>query len=76
MVAQVLKEAGFKPGNTLQIGPIENAPTQATFKAGGDPAGSVLGKTAKNALDLLGATPTSFQFQIIKGKLTLVITTK
>jgi len=76
LLAQVLGKANFKSGNTLQIGPIENAPTQATFKAGGDPAGSVLGKTAKNALDRLGITPASFQFQIVRGKLTLVIVTK
>lgn len=73
LVAAALRESGVGSGGQLVFSNITNASTRAAFAAGGNPATSVLGRTGTRALQQLGLQPSSFAFQEVRGKLSLVI---
>lgn len=72
-LAQALREHGAIPTDKLVFKGILNQPTLATYQAGGDAANSVLGRTGTQALEALGLKPESYVFQMVRGKLDLII---
>jgi hypothetical protein len=75
-LAEALQKHGALPTDRLVFKGIINQPTLDTFKAGGDPSASVLGRTGARALELLGIKPENYAFKIVNGKLDLIIQTK
>jgi RHS repeat-associated protein len=73
LLAQTLQAAGAKSGQQIIFKGIQNVETMATFNAGGSAASSLLGHVGRNALEQLGLKAASFQFQVVKDKLELVI---
>jgi hypothetical protein len=73
-LAESLLQHGELPTDLLVFRGVTNLPTMATYRAGTDPALSVLGKTGTEALQILGITPKSYWFNIRNGKLDLIIT--
>jgi hypothetical protein len=73
LLADTLRQHGIVPTKELRFTSIRNQPTIDTFKQGGDPASSVLGQLGTRALRSLGKTPKCYKFEMVKGKLNLVI---
>ncbi len=73
LLAEALKAVKAQPGNTLIIHNIVNRETVATHDAGGDPATSLLGRMSQRALEQIGLAPRSMTWEIIRGKLCIVI---
>lgn len=71
--AQVLKEHGAMPTKRLVLKNVINPETRAAYTQGVAAADTLLGRCAANALRELGITPKSFRFEVVRGKLNLVI---
>lgn len=74
-LAEVLKGHNQLPTKELRFTIINNPPTIEAYQAGLHPSKSVLGECGTKALESLGIKPTSYSWQIIKGKLALIIKT-
>ncbi|MEO8272455.1 MAG: hypothetical protein ABI620_00135 [Chloroflexota bacterium] len=73
LLAEGLKAVKAGPGAELMIHGIVNQPTVDVHKAGGNPAESVLGKTAIRALESIGLTARAMHWEIVRGKLCIVM---
>ncbi|MEM7593072.1 MAG: hypothetical protein AAF383_16405 [Cyanobacteria bacterium P01_A01_bin.83] len=72
-MAKTLQGQNVSPSKQLVFKGIMNEPTVKAFEAGINPADSVLGKTGAKALKKLGLTPSSYRFEVNRGKLDLII---
>ncbi|GEM_PF-3038790 len=72
-LARSLEAHNAVPTRSLVFKGIINQPTLNAFAAGEDPANTVLGRTGARALELLGLRAQSYAFQVVNGKLNLVI---
>lgn len=73
LLAEGLKAVKAGPGSELLIHGIINPETVASHEAGGDPADSKLGKMADRALESIGLTARSMRWEIIRGKLCILV---
>lgn len=72
-LAEALRAHGAVPTKELVFSNITNEPTRSAFKLGADPAQSVLGQVGTKALESLGLKARAYRFELVKGKLNLVI---
>src|SRR5262245_43424625 len=75
-LAETLSGHNELPTRQLVFSPIGNPPTIDTYKKGGDPATSVLGITGTGALEHLGIEPVAYRWQMMWGKVSIVIDTR
>lgn len=73
LLARALREVQAGPGNTLIIHGIINPETVTVYDAKGLPDASLLGKMSEKALMKIGLAPASMSWEIIRGKLCIVI---
>jgi hypothetical protein len=73
LLARALREVQAGPGNTLIIHGIINPETVPVYEAGGLPETSLLGRMGEKALTKVGLAPASVKWEIIRGKLCIVI---
>lgn len=73
LLAEGLKKVKAGPGSELIIHGIVNEPTVAAHKAGGNPAETPLGKSALRGLELIGLVPRAMHWEVIRGKLCIVV---
>lgn len=73
LLAQALREVHAAPGFELTIHGIINPETVDAHKQGTNPLESKLGKTAERALAEIGLTPRNARWEIIRGKLCIVM---
>jgi hypothetical protein len=73
LLAQALREVHAGPGFELTIHGIINPETVDAHKTGMNPLESKLGKTAERALAEIGLTPRNVRWEIIRGKLCIVM---
>jgi hypothetical protein len=77
LLAEGLKAAGgIRSGQRLIFKNIINPETIAAYEAGASAGTSLLGRTGTKALGYLGLEATTFEFQIVRGKLDLIIGVK
>jgi len=73
LLAQALNDFGQRPTKRLCFSGIINAPTKAAYESGFDAANSVLGKTGRRTLELLGLKAKDCRFEKVGDKVNLVI---
>jgi hypothetical protein len=76
LLAKTLQSQGVSPSKQLVFKNIINSPTIEAFEAGLNPADTVMGKVGQRTLEKLGLTPSSFRFEVNRGKLDLIIDVK
>jgi uncharacterized Zn-binding protein involved in type VI secretion len=76
LLVEGLKSTGLRSGDKLVMKGIINPETLATYQSGGSPADALLGKVGAKAIQALGKEVSSYEFQINRGKLDLVIGVK
>lgn len=76
ILAAALREGGLSSGQRLVFKGIINPETLATYQAGGSAAESLLGRLGSKTLNQMGMEASSFEFQLVRGKLDLVIGVK
>jgi RHS repeat-associated protein len=76
ILAAGLKAGGMSPGQQLVFKNIINEETLAAYRAGASASSSLLGRLGSKALGQLGLEASSFEFQVVRGKLDLVIGVK
>jgi hypothetical protein len=75
-LAQALKDLNEFPTKELRFTNILEEATEKAFFAGEDASSSKLAHTATRALNKLGIEPRSYRWEVVRGKLNLVIDTK
>ncbi len=75
-LAQALKLHGTIPSKQLIFSGIVNAETREAFQRGTPAAESLLGRLGARALRELGIEPKSYRYEVVRGKLNLVIDTQ
>jgi hypothetical protein len=73
LMAEGLRGAKVAPGNEVTIHDIVDPETLKSYKNKGVAADSKLGKTIQRALESIGLTPATMDWQIIRGKLAIVV---
>jgi hypothetical protein len=68
-----LRANGLRTGDQLVFKGIINPETLQTYSSGGDASASLLGRLGTRALGDLGLASGSAEFQMVRGKLNLVI---
>lgn len=75
-LAHALKSHNAIPSKRLVFSGIVNAETKAAFEQGIPAADSLIGRSGARALESLGIEPKSFRYEVVRGKLNLVIDTQ
>ena len=75
-LAASLREGGLSSGQQLVFKGIINPETLAAYQSGGSAAESLLGRLGSKTLGQMGMEASSFEFQMVRGKLDLVIGVK
>lgn len=73
ILATGLRAGGLSSGQKLVFKGIINQETLAAYRAGESAASSLLGRLGGKALGQVGLKASSFEFQMVRGKLDLVI---
>ena len=76
LLAIGLKTVGVKSGEKFSFTGIINEETLTAFKNGISASDSLLGKVGVNALQKLGLEASTIEYQITRGKLSVVIGVK
>ena len=71
-----LQASGVKSGSTLVFEGIINPETLATYRAGAPAGESLLARLGNKALKQLGLEASSYEFQVARGKLNLIVKVK
>ncbi len=76
LLAQALRDFKELPTRQLKISSIHEPNTEAAYLAKQPPESSLLGKMATKSLKELGIEPKSYRWDVIRGKLALIIDTQ
>ena len=76
LLATGLRTTGVKSGDKVAFTGIINQETLSAYQSGIAAADSLLGKTGRNAIAKLGMEVSKVEFQLVRGKLSLVIEIK
>lgn len=75
-LAEMLKSSNAIPSQKLVFSSIMNPETLEAFRRGIPAADSLLGRSGTRALENLGIEPRSYRYEVVRGKLNLVIETQ
>jgi hypothetical protein len=76
ILAEGLKAAGVRHGQTVVFEGVINTETIAAARTGQSAANSLLGRLGAKALRALGLEPANIEYQVMRGKLAVIIMVK